>query len=45
VEDPPRGCLTDVPGLACLHDEYVVLGASGAVRFRFEDGVIRVVVA
>lgn len=29
------------PGMAWLHDEYVVLGASGTVRFRLEDGVIR----
>ncbi len=32
-----------VPGLARLHDDYVVLGASGTVRFRLEDGAIRVV--
>jgi len=31
------------PGLARLHEEHVVLGASGPVRFRLEDGVIRVV--
>jgi asparagine synthase (glutamine-hydrolysing) len=31
-----------VPGLARLHGDYVVLGASGTVRFRLEDGVIRV---
>jgi hypothetical protein len=32
-----------VPALARLHDEYVALGASGTVRFRLEDGLIRVV--
>jgi hypothetical protein len=32
-----------VPGLARLHQEYVVLGASGTVRFRLVDGLIRVV--
>ena len=32
-----------LPGLARQHQEYVVLGASGTVRFRLEDGLIRVV--
>ena len=32
-----------VPGLARLHQEYVVLGVSGTVRFRLEEGLIRVV--
>jgi hypothetical protein len=32
-----------VPGLARLHDEYVVLSPSGTARFRLEEGIIRVV--